>query len=118
MMRYQRSTAFAAIALAATLPGMAGAQYWSRSWAAAVQASPAPESDRALPNLKDKTVRQIVRLSAGGRRFCLRLSNELTPADIRIGTVRVALIGADGAIVAGSAREVRFAGRAIPSIWR
>jgi lysophospholipase L1-like esterase len=112
MMQYPRSSALAALALAAALTGPAGAQYWSRSWAAAVQASPAPESDRALPNLKDKTVRQIVRLSAGGHRFRLRLSNELTPADIRIGIVRVALIGVDGAMVAGSMREVRFSGRA------
>jgi lysophospholipase L1-like esterase len=111
-MRYAPATALAALALAVALPGAAEAQHWSRSWAAAAQASPEPENERALPDLKDKTVRQIVRLSAGGRRFRLLLSNEFTPSEMRIGSVRVALVAADGAIVAGSEREVRFAGRA------
>lgn len=111
-MRYSSTITLAVLALAVMLPGQAEAQHWSRSWAAAAQASPEPENDRALPNLQDKTVRQIVRLSAGGHRFRLRLSNELTPVEMRIGMVRVALVAADGSIIPGSEREVRFAGRA------
>lgn len=100
-----------ALILAALCAGTAQAQHWSRSWAAAAQASPDPASERALPDLTDRTVRQIVRLSAGGHRFRLRLSNEFTPTETRIGAVRVARVGADGRILAGSVREVRFGGR-------
>ena len=43
------------------------------------------------PDLKDSTVRQVVRLSSGGNRIRVRLSNEMTDTPVRIGAVTVAL---------------------------
>jgi lysophospholipase L1-like esterase len=108
-MRHLRHLSILALALFAFTDD-AQAQHWARSWAAAVQASPEPESERALPNLRDSTVRQIVRLSAGGNRFRLRLSNEMASTEVQLGAVHVALVGPDG-VVPGSAREVFFAGQ-------
>ena len=84
------------------------ARNWIRSWAAAPQAQ-AP-GDKCVPDLTDRTVRQIVRSSAKGEALRLRLTNEATPAQMRVGAVHVALVGLDGAIVPGSDRSVTFGG--------
>ncbi|WP_404713658.1 SGNH/GDSL hydrolase family protein [Sphingomonas sp. MMS24-J13] len=99
----------AVIALATAVPA-AASEYWARSWAAspqAVRSAPSP----TVAITPDRTIRQIVRLSIGGGSFRLRLSNEFTPADVRIGAVRVALVDAAGQLVPGSARVVQFDGR-------
>ena len=93
--------------------GTAQAQHWSRSWAAAPLAALPPQDGRApIPDLADRTLRQVVRLSTGGDRLRLRLTNELSDAVLTTGAVHVALAGADGTIVAGSDRVVRFDGQA------
>ena len=109
----------AVLALACTaIAASASAQNWSRSWAVAPQTPPAANSDRPLPDLKDRTIRQVVRLSTGGPRLRVRLSNEMSDQPIRIGAVHVAIADADGRIVPGSDRPVRFDGEdsvAIPA---
>ena len=93
--------------------GTAQAQHWSRSWAAAPLAALPPQAGRpAIPDLADRTLRQVVRLSTGGDRLRLRLTNELSDIALTTGAVHVALAGADGAIVAGTDRVVRFDGQA------
>ena len=93
----------AALALSAT---PAAAQHWSRSWMAAPLVWTAPADKR--PDLTDRTVRQVVRLSSGGVRIRLRLSNEMAVAPLTIGAVHVALAGEDGAILPGTDRVVAF----------
>jgi len=85
---------------------------WVGSWGASPQPpSPGAGPFPATPNFADQTVRQIVRLSVGGERVRLRLSNEYGTKPITIGAARVAL--ADGAerLQAGTERAVTFDGK-------
>jgi lysophospholipase L1-like esterase len=84
---------------------------WTGSWATAVVATdaanlPAPQGEI--------TIRQVVRLGAGGPRLRLRLANTFGTAPLRIDGARVALAGAPGgsAIEAGTDRAVTFDGQA------
>lgn len=95
------------------LPMPAAAQFWSRSWAVAPQAASTRDP---LPDLKGKTLRQVVRISSGGTRIRLRLSNELSATALKIGSVHVALVDAGGRIVPGSDRGVTFGGVAAPVV--
>lgn len=103
------------LVLAASLlaPAPALAQYWSRTWAAAPQAQ-APAN--AIPDLTGKTLRQTLRISSGGVRFRVRLSNECSDTALKLGSVHVAEVGANGEIVPGSDRTVTFSGVPNPTI--
>jgi lysophospholipase L1-like esterase len=57
------------------------------------------------------TFRQAVRVSAGGKRLRLRLSNEGGADVLVLGAVHVAEAAADGTIVPGTDRVVTFAGQ-------
>jgi lysophospholipase L1-like esterase len=103
-----------ALALAACGAEAAPAR-WVGSWGA----SPAPPMAATAttnprlpttPSFDNQTVVQVVRLSAGGERLRLRLSNEYGAKPLAIGAVRVALLGPDGAAVAGAERTVTFSG--------
>ncbi|MFO1469109.1 MAG: SGNH/GDSL hydrolase family protein [Steroidobacteraceae bacterium] len=115
--------------LVAWLPALAGAaagtDRWLASWAASPQqAMPGPQGD--VPDLSGRTLRQRVRLTAGGTRLRLRLSNEYGAAPLSIGAVTIAApaSAADGAapanaaapgaedVRAGSVRALTFGGRA------
>lgn len=101
----------AALLLPLALIGASGsalAQSWSRSWMGAPQVWTALAEKR--PDLTDRTVRQVVRISNGGDRIRLRLSNEMSLAPLTVGAVHVALAGEDGRIVPGSDRTVSFNG--------
>ena len=65
----------------------------------------------APANLTNVTVRQIVRISAGGKRLRLRLSNEGGADALPFGAVHVGKAGPDGQILPGTDRVVTFAGR-------
>ena len=89
--------------------------HWIGSWAASPampMAAPPNNPARGTPSFNNQTITQVVRLSAGGPRLRIRLSNEYGPKPLRIGAVRVALLGADGALVQGSERPVNFSGSA------
>ena len=98
-----------AIALTASQAEAAGAR-WLGSWGA----SPAPPMSgpgpRATPSFNNQTIVQVVRLSAGGRRLRIRLTNEYGGHSLAVGAARVALVGPDGAILPGSDRAVTFSG--------
>jgi len=75
--------------------GVAGAQRSEpqRSWIATWAASPEPavsDSKEPLLNIEDQTVRERVRVSIGGARVCIRLSNEYGSAPLLVGSVTVA----------------------------
>ena len=48
---------------------------WIATWAAGMS-SAEPDPDEPLLKIDDQTVRQRVRVSVGGTRVCVRLSNE------------------------------------------
>lgn len=101
-----RSLIVAAALLTATA---AQAEVWRGSWGASPTRAMVkgqagvPDGWPTSPVIADQTVVQQVRLSAGGERIRIRLTNEYGEAPLKIGRVRVGL--ADGAM-----REVRFAG--------
>ena len=68
------------------------------------------------PSFNNQTIVQLVRLSAGGQRLRLRLTNEYGAHALEIGAARVALVGPDGAILAGSDRAVTFSRAASATI--
>jgi lysophospholipase L1-like esterase len=62
-------------------------------------------------DLVNLTVRQVVRVTAGGRQLRLRFSNEGGVDPLVFGSVHVATAGVDGAIVPGSDHVVSFGGK-------
>jgi len=92
------------------------ADTWVRTW----EASPV-EIQNAWPGhpiipMSDVTFRMVARVSAGGNKVRLRLTNEMTDAPLAIGAVHVALAGPDGTPQPGTDRVVTFAGQAAPTI--
>jgi lysophospholipase L1-like esterase len=67
--------------------------------------------DVAAADLRNTTVRQLVRVSADGSRLRLRFSNEDGADPLALGAVHVGLAGADGAVVAGTDHAVTFHGQ-------
>ncbi len=67
--------------------------------------------DTTAADIRDTTVRQLVRVSADGSRLRLRFSNEDSPDALTLGPVHVGLAAADGAVVAGSDHVVTFDGQ-------
>ncbi|KQM99326.1 esterase [Sphingobium sp. Leaf26] len=104
----QRSFLLGVLLTGALMTAPALADGWSRSWMAAPLMSKAPPEKR--PDLQDRTVRQVVRISSGGQRIRLRLSNEMTGQPLLLGAVHVAMTDENGAIVAGSDHVVTFNG--------
>ncbi|HAF43199.1 MAG TPA: esterase [Sphingobium sp.] len=88
----------------ATTP--AQAQHWSRSWMAAPLVSKAPPEKR--PDLANRTLRQVVRISSGGQRIRLRLSNEMSTQPLLLGAVHVAIAGENGETLPGTDHVVTF----------
>ncbi len=85
---------------------------WVGSWGASpLPPSPAAGPFPATPSFSDQTVRQIVRLSVGGERVRLRLTNEYGAKPLIVGAARIAL--ADGAdkLKSGTEHAVTFDGR-------
>ena len=72
--------------------------------------APANSTYPGTPSFNNQTIVQVLRLSAGGQRLRLRLTNEYGPRALEIGAARVAVVGADGTIVPGSERELTFSG--------
>lgn len=106
---------FLGLAFAAALAvcGPASAERWVGAWAASQQV---PEPHNALPDeaLTDATVRQIVRVTAGGAQIRVKLSNAFGIAPLTFSAVHVARPGAPGsaAIDPSSDRAVTFNGHA------
>jgi len=100
--------AAAGLALAAT-PAQAE---WIASWTAApVTPSAAMGPMPATPSYANRTIRQTLRLSAGGKALRVRLSNRYGPAPLRIGAARIVLLDAAGNEMPGTSRAVLFAGQ-------
>ena len=92
---------------------------WSTAWAAAMLPSPVPASAvrataQIAPLLHGQTLRQMVTLSAGGRRIRIRLSNAFGTQPLRIDAASVgerAAGGRPGRLDAATLHALRFDGR-------
>jgi lysophospholipase L1-like esterase len=85
---------------------------WTASWGAAPLApSPAMGPFPATATFSNQTIRQIVRITAGGSRIRVRFSNEYGSKPLLIGAARVALADATGAIQPGTDRPLLFTGK-------
>ncbi|HEV7659550.1 MAG TPA: SGNH/GDSL hydrolase family protein [Allosphingosinicella sp.] len=84
--------------------------HWVGTWASS-QMVPVGRFSQA--DLTDATLRQVVRISLGGERIRIRLSNRFGARPLRIESVRVARSAdpATARIAAGSGHAVTFAGR-------
>ncbi|MCW4455512.1 GDSL-type esterase/lipase family protein [Flavobacterium sp. MXW15] len=88
--------------------------HWVGSWSASPQ--PVWGQEFLFPTnvpaqLEAQTVRQVARLSLGGSRIRVVLSNAYGRQPLGIGRATVALPAADGATVPGSVRTLTFAGQ-------
>jgi lysophospholipase L1-like esterase len=93
-----------------SVPGEAAG--WTSSWGAAPLApSPGFGPIPATPTFSNQTIRQVVRLSAGGSRIRVRFTNEYGAKPLLIGAARVALVDAKGQIQPGTDRPLSFAGK-------
>jgi lysophospholipase L1-like esterase len=94
------------------IPRLVGAQRdaWVATWAASPQA-PAPDSGEPLLKIENQTVRERVRISIGGARIRLRLSNEYGSAPLLVGSVTVAVPNDAANVKTGSIQSVTFGGR-------
>ncbi|MGH8966793.1 MAG: SGNH/GDSL hydrolase family protein, partial [Actinomycetes bacterium] len=74
----------------------AGAPGWVRTWGASPQAP--DDSVAAVEPFENATLRQVVRVSGGGRGLRVRISNEYGAGPLTIGAARVGVADADGTI--------------------
>lgn len=89
---------------------------WIASWGSAQMV---PTDENALPeHAADLTIRQVVRLSAGGERLRVRFSNAFGREPLVIGAAHLARPVTPGGarLVAGSGRALTFAGRSSVTI--
>jgi lysophospholipase L1-like esterase len=103
--------------LALILCPAASAAEWVQTWGAAPQPpTPAQGPFPATPTFSNETIRQTFRVSVGGTRLRLRLTNEYGSKPLAIGAVRVALADEKGNVQAGTERPVLFAGKSSVSV--
>ncbi|MBE3024003.1 SGNH/GDSL hydrolase family protein [Janthinobacterium sp. GW458P] len=100
-------------------PAPASVSTWLASWTASPQAVWGdgflfPSNVPAV--LHGQTVRQVARISVGGPRVRIVLSNAYGKVPLRIGAATVALAASASAIEAGSLRTLTFAGQPSASI--
>jgi lysophospholipase L1-like esterase len=98
-----------AASLAAQQPAPAAGRHLFGTWAASPQSaadSPAP----SLAAFRDRTIRQVVRVSMGGDTVQVRLTNEFGSAPLVVGAARIALSAGGANLVAGSSRALTFGG--------
>jgi lysophospholipase L1-like esterase len=108
-----KKTALSCIGLLALAVSTADAAEWVQTWGAA----PLPPAAASGPfpataSFSNQTLRQTVRVSVGGGRVRLRLSNEYGAKPLVVGAARVALSDEKGNITAGTDKPVLFAGQA------
>jgi lysophospholipase L1-like esterase len=108
-------TTWAALACAllfAAITEQASAAAWVTTWAAApLPPSAAMGPFPATPSFANQTIRQVVRISAGGNRVRVRFTNEYGTKPLAIGAARITLADVKGNEQAASAQTLRFAGK-------
>ncbi|OUL98304.1 SGNH/GDSL hydrolase family protein [Variovorax sp. JS1663] len=114
--RFAGAAALAAVLSLGAHGAAAGplATHWAPSWTAAPQ--PLWQGDFVLPTnvpfqFNRQTLRQVARVSIGGPRLRVEISNEFGTTPLRIGAASVARHREGSAVEAGSERPLRFGGR-------
>ncbi|HUX46347.1 MAG TPA: SGNH/GDSL hydrolase family protein [Terracidiphilus sp.] len=104
---------FGSLAASARAKSSQDEKVWVGSWAASQQI-PEPQNALAPEDLRDATVRQVVRLSAGGATLRVHLSNAFGTAPMTFTSVHLALAVSPGssAIQPGSDHALTFSGAA------
>ncbi len=90
------------------LYGPPPSKQWVGTWATAGSTTGPFDAPVVAPN--DQTLRQIVRISTGGKRLRVRLSNVQGTAPLTIGAATIARQAADASIKPGSLRTLTFGG--------
>ena len=97
------------IASAAAYP----APVWSATWASAMQ-QPVPSDKPTGPNwsdgFTDQTIRQVIRVSGGGGRVRIRLSNRYGSGPLQVTGATIARTGTGAAADPGTVRSLTFHG--------
>jgi lysophospholipase L1-like esterase len=96
-----------ATALALAAPAQAE---WVASWSAAPHAPLGTEGPFAAASYDNVTISQILRVSEGGKKLRVKLSNRYGPAPLEIGAARIVQIDAEGKEIAGTGRTLTFGG--------
>jgi len=107
-----RSLTAACAALALATPAAGIAAQWIGTWGAAPEppraaAGPFPAS----PSYDNQTIREVVRIAAGGHRFRIRFTNVYGSKPLAIGAASLALADPKGNMVGASIKPVTFAGK-------
>jgi lysophospholipase L1-like esterase len=90
---------------------------WIQSWGTApLPPSAAVGPFAATPSFSNQTLRETVRVSAGGGRIRIRFTNEYGTRPLAIGAARVALLDEKGAVQSGTQKLVKFSGVAMVTI--
>lgn len=89
------------------------AESWVRTWGASPQApNAALGAAFSYPSFDgDVTLRQVVRISGGGKRLRIRFTNEFGAGPLAIGGAHIGLTAPGGAIQPSSDRPLTFAGK-------
>ncbi len=95
------------VGMAAALPASAE---WVASWSAAPHAPLGTEGPFAAASYDNVTLSQILRVSQGGERLRVRLSNRYGPAPLAIGAARIVRIDDGGKEIDGTSRTLSFGG--------
>jgi hypothetical protein len=66
----------------------------------------------ACAGFTDRTVRNVIHLSAGGRSVRIRLSNTFGARSVQVGHASAAVQAANAEAIPGTVRELSFGGRA------
>jgi lysophospholipase L1-like esterase len=89
-----------------------GHDAWTGAWAASMQQPGSLESANwSEAGFRDQSVRQVVRISTGGSRVRIRLSNAYGKSPLRLAGATIALAGKRAAMRPGSLRRLRFGRR-------
>jgi lysophospholipase L1-like esterase len=83
---------------------------WIATWATSPQSS-APNPKQPLLNIENQTVRERVRLSIGGSKICIRLSNEYGSSPLLIGAATAAMPSNPSSIRPETIHAITFGGR-------
>jgi len=86
---------------------------WTATWGAAPlppTVQPAGGPNPPFTSFSDQTIRQVVRISAGGDRVRIRFTNEYGAKPLTIGAARVSVVDAEGNGDPANGKQVLFAG--------
>ncbi len=100
-----------ALALSAASAHAAGARWigtWGASPAPPLAVGPTTGPFPLSPSFSNQTVVQVMRVSGGGERLRVRLTNEYGTRPLQVGAARVALLNAEGKVIPGSDRALSF----------